>query len=223
MHFAAGQPSCCSMQFAMETLDPAERYKLLVNTITPRPIAWVVTRDEQGRCNAAPYSFFNAMGGTPPLVAIGMAADAQRAGTGDKDSLRAIRETGEFTVALVDEAHAEAMNLTAVNAPPGEDELVLAGLQTAPAARISAPLIASAPVQFECKVWQLVETAPHSAIVIGEVLVTHIADQFLSEEDGKLRIDNPAMQLIGRTYAAGEYVRNSAPLHMDRKSWPLAE
>ncbi|GAA0267370.1 flavin reductase family protein [Alteraurantiacibacter aestuarii] len=209
------------MQFTMDDLGPAERYKLLVNTITPRPIAWVLTRDGQGRCNAAPYSFFNAMGGTPPLLAIGMAPDSQRPGVSEKDSLRAIRETGEFAVALVDEAHAQAMNVTAINAPPGEDELALAKLPTMPATCISAPLIADAPAQFECRLWKLVETGPGAAIVIGEVLVTHIADRFLGDEDGRLRIDNPAMKLIGRTYAAGEYVRNSDPLHMDRKVWPL--
>lgn len=209
------------MQFLMDQITPAERYKLLVNTITPRPIAWVVTVDAQGRRNAAPFSFFNAMGGTPPLVCIGMAADGNRPGVTEKDSLRAIRETGEFAIALVGEPQAEAMNLTAINAPPGTDELALAGLATAPAARIAAPLIAQAPVNFECRLWQLIETGVASAIVIGEVLVTHIADRFLGEEQGRLRIDTPAMQLIGRTYAAGEYVRNAAPLHMDRKSWPL--
>ncbi|AKH43103.1 flavin reductase (DIM6/NTAB) family NADH-FMN oxidoreductase RutF [Altererythrobacter atlanticus] len=211
------------MQFVMEELDPAERYKLLVNTITPRPIAWVVTRDAQGQNNAAPYSFFNAMGGTPPLLAIGMAADNQREGGTDKDSLRAIRETGEFAVALVDEAHAEAMNLTACAAPPGVDELKLAGLECRPAARIAAPLIADAPVQFECRLWKLVETGPHSAIVIGEVLVTHIIDSVVGREDGKLRIDNPALKLIGRTFGAGGYVRNSGHLQIDRLRWPLEE
>ncbi|MEO5707614.1 MAG: flavin reductase family protein [Alteraurantiacibacter sp.] len=213
------------MQFTMDSLTPAERYKLLVNTITPRPIAWVVTQDRDGRRNAAPYSFFNAMGGTPPLVCIGMAPDGQRPGVAVKDSLRVIRETGEFSIALVGEPQADAMNLTAVAAPPGTDELALAGLATTPATRIAAPLIAGAPVNFECRVWQLIETgtasAPGSAIVIGEVLVTHIDDRFLGDEDGRLRIDTPAMHLIGRTYAAGEYVRNAAPLHMTRLTWPL--
>lgn len=207
----------------MDELDPATRYKLLVNTVTPRPIAWVLTRDGEGRNNAAPYSFFNAMGGTPPLLAIGMAADGQREGIAEKDSLRVIRERGEFAVALVSEAQAEAMNVTAVDAPPGVDELALAGIEVAAAHKVDAPLVAGAPVQFECRLWKLVETGPHSAIVIGEVLVTHIEDRYLSDEDGRLRIDNPAMGLIGRTYAAGEYVRNSAPLTMERRSWPLAD
>lgn len=207
------------MQFDMDSLSPAERYKLLVNTITPRPIAWVLTQDGEGRHNAAPYSFFNTMGGTPPLVAIGMVADAQRDGIASKDSLRAIRARHEFAIALVDEAHAEAMSLTAADAPPGIDELDLAGLATLPAARIAAPLLASAPVQFECRLWQFVETAPGAGIVIGEVLVTHIQDRFLSEEEGRLRIDNPAMKLIGRTYGAGWYVRNSDRLRIERLRW----
>ncbi len=207
------------MQFAMNELDPATRYKLLVNTITPRPIAWVLTRDAQGRNNAAPYSFFNAMGGSPPLVAIGMAADGQREGEEEKDSLANIRASGEFAVALVGEAQAEAMNVTAADAPAGTDELALAGLEALDAAQVNAPLIAGAPVNFECRVWKLVETGPHSAIVIGEVLVAHIGDAFVGEEDGKLRIDNPAMKLVGRTYAAGEYVKTDSPLHMDRLSW----
>ena len=209
------------MHYTMSELDPATRYKLLVNTITPRPIAWVLTRDGAGRRNAAPYSFFNAMGGTPPLVAIGMSSDGQREGVAAKDSLRVIRETGEFAVALVDEDHAAAMNVTATDAPPNVDELTLAGLTAAAAMRIAAPLLADAPVQFECRLWQFIETAPDAGIVLGEVLVTHIADRFLGEEHGRLRIDNPAMKLIGRTYGAGWYVRNSDRLQMDRLSWPI--
>ena len=47
-------------------------YKLLVATIGPRPIAWVTTQDVDGTVNAAPFSFFNAMSGNPPVVAIGI-------------------------------------------------------------------------------------------------------------------------------------------------------
>lgn len=207
------------MQFTMDTLDPATRYKLLVNTITPRPIAWVLTQDSDGIRNAAPFSFFNAMGGTPPLLAIGFAPDQQRDGVGDKDSLTNIRAMGEFAVALVGEPQAEAMNICATDAPPEVSEFDVAGLEAIPATRVAAPLLKGAPVQFECRLWQFIETAPHSGIVLGEVLVTHIEDRFVGEEHGRLRIDNPAMQLVGRTYGGGEYVRNAAPLKLDRVPW----
>ena len=209
------------MQFDMDTLTPPERYKLLVNTIIPRPIAWVVTCDAQGRRNAAPYSFFNAMAADPALVVLGIGGDNIREGELQKDSLRAIRETGEFTIALVCAADAEKMVLTATDAPAGVDELALAGIETRPASKIAPPLIASSPVNFECRLWQFVETHPGGGIVLGEILAMHIDERVLGEEDGKLRIDAPAMNLIGRAHGAGWYWRGSDPIKIDRKSWPV--
>jgi flavin reductase (DIM6/NTAB) family NADH-FMN oxidoreductase RutF len=211
------------MRYDMSALAPPERYKLMVNTITPRPIAWVVTIDAQGRRNAAPFSFFNAMVAEPPLVVLGISPDSARPGVGMKDTLRAIKETGEFTVSLVHEANLEAMNLTATNAPPGVDEIALTDLECAESTHVAPPYIASAPAAFECKLWQLIEPAPNAGIVIGEVLAMHIEDRLLGEEGGRLRIDNPAMKLVGRTYGAGWYVGNADSRQLDRKAWPLDE
>ena len=209
------------MFFDFADISPAERYKLMVNTITPRPIAWVVTVDGQGRRNAAPYSFFNAMMARPPIVAIGMAPDLMREGEKEKDSLRAIRETGEFTVALVCEDDAQAMNLTATEAPAGVDELDLAHITTRPAEKITPPLIATAPVNLECRLFQLVEPAKNAAIVLGEVVAMHVDDRFVYEEGGKLRIDAPAMHLIARQHGLGGYIRTQDGFEIKRKSWPL--
>lgn len=209
------------MRYDMAELAPPERYKLMVNTITPRPIAWVVTIDGGGRRNAAPFSFFNAMVAEPPLVVLGISPDGARPGEGMKDTLRAIKETGEFTVSLVSEAQLAAMNTTAINAPPGTDELELAGLETEPSIHVAPPRICGAPVAFECRLWQLIEPAPNAGIALGEVLAMHVDDRLLGEEDGRLRIDNPAMKLVGRTYGAGWYVRNSDAVQVDRKAWPL--
>ena len=211
------------MLFDFAEISPAERYKLMVNTVTPRPIAWVVTLDKDGRRNCAPFSFFNAMGGTPPLVCIGMAADGQRDGVAEKDSLRAIRETGEFTVALVNEDDAEAMNITATEAPRGVDELELAGVVTRPSEKVRAPLIASAPVAYECKLFQLVEPAKNAAVVLGEIVAMHVDDRYVSHENGKLRIDTPAMHLIARQHGAGGYIRSRDRFEMKRRTWPLAD
>ena len=61
------------MLFDMAEIAPRDRYKLMVATVVPRPVAWVVTQDAQGGLNAAPYSFFNAVSGDPPIVAVSMA------------------------------------------------------------------------------------------------------------------------------------------------------
>ena len=205
------------MYYDMSALSPADRYRLIVNTVTPRPIAWTVTRGKDGICNAAPHSFFNALADDPPLVVLGLMAHHIRGG--DKDTARIIRETGEFTIALVAEADGAKMNLTAADAPPGVDELEFANIDTRPATKIAVPLIASAPVNFECRVWQILDPSPRSCVVLGEIVAMHIADQFISA-DGR-RIDAPAMQLIGRQHGSGHYVRNSDSFEIRRVGWPL--
>lgn len=209
------------MFFAMESLSPPERYRLLVNTVTPRPIAWTVTLDAAGTPNCAPHSFFNVLGHRPPIVALGLMPDPKT--MGDKDTARNIKATGEFTIAMVSEADAQAMNLTAIDAPAEIDELALGKIATRPATLVKPPLIASAPATMECRVYQIIETAPGNTIVLGEVLALHIDDAFLSGEGAHVRIDNQAMKLIGRTHgaAAGHYVRNSDSFEIVRPTWPL--
>jgi flavin reductase (DIM6/NTAB) family NADH-FMN oxidoreductase RutF len=104
------------MLFDFAAISPKERYKLLVSTVTPRPIAWVVSQSLDGRLNAAPFSFFNAFSGEPPVV--GMGISSHEPGR-PKDTRRNIRETRQFVVNLVSEEAAEAMNVTAIEFEAG--------------------------------------------------------------------------------------------------------
>ena len=207
------------MHWDMAALSPADRYRLIVNTVTPRPIAWVVTQGPAGTRNCAPHSFFNALSDDPPLVVLGLMAHHTRGG--DKDTARLIRETGEFTIALVSEADGPAMNLTAADAPPGVDEIAYAGIATCASLHVAPPLIASAPVSFECRTFQIIDPSPRSTIVLGEILAIHIADEFLDGDPARVRIDTPAMRLIGRQHGSGHYVRNTDSFEMGRLGWPL--
>ncbi|HKX07794.1 MAG TPA: flavin reductase, partial [Stellaceae bacterium] len=78
------------MEFDFATLPPKDRYRLLIGSVVPRPIALVTTRDEEGVPNAAPFSFFNCFSHDPPIVALGMEL---RAEGGLKDTVRIIRAT----------------------------------------------------------------------------------------------------------------------------------
>ncbi len=215
---AGGAAKRSTMLFDFTAMAPADRYRLLVATVTPRPIAWTVTRDAQGTVNAAPHSFFNALGDDPPLVVLGLMAHHARGG--DKDTARIIRETGEFTIALVSEAQAAAMNVTAADAPPGVDELAAAGVATRPASKIAPPLIVDAPVNFECKVWQIIDASARSIVVLGEIVAMHVADEFLSGPPDRPRVDTPAMGLIARQHGSGWYLRNTDSFEMPRLNWP---
>ena len=187
------------MQFDFETLPAENRYKLLTATVTPRPIAWVTTCSAKGEINAAPYSFFNVMGHTPPTVAIGLLPSA----------------TGEFVINLVSETMAEAMNQTCVAAPHGVDELQLAGLEGIASDAVKPPRIAGAPVAMECRVLSSMVTGPAQTIVIGTVVRMHIADQFVMDAD-RCHVDTPALQLIGRMHGSGWYTRSQDLFQLDR-------
>lgn len=202
------------MLFEMETMPSQDCYKLLTATVTPRPIAWITTLSARGHLNAAPYSFFNVMGHEPPTVAVGLLNGGGRF----KDTAANILETGEFVVNLVGEANAEAMNVTAVDAPVEVDELALAGLQTVCSTAVKPPRIEAAPVSFECRSLTSVVTGPHQMVVIGQVVRAHIADQFI-QDIRRCHIDTPGLRLVARMHGSGWYARSTDLFQMNRPMW----
>jgi flavin reductase (DIM6/NTAB) family NADH-FMN oxidoreductase RutF len=201
------------MRFDMRELDLGARYKIVNSTITPRPIAWIVTRGENGVVNAAPYSFFNACGVEPPMVMLGLLKDMK---TGlYKDTATNIAATGEFTVNLVSEADVETMNMSSVDAPRDVSEVDYAGIETVPSETIAPPRIATAPVSFECRKLEMLDVGRLQSVVIGEIVMAHIQDEFIANPE-KLYLDTPAMKLVGRTHGAGWYARTSDQFSIER-------
>lgn len=187
-------------------------YKLLVATICPRPIAWVTTQDIDGTLNAAPFSFFNAVSGNPPVVAFGIGGR----GPGDvKDTGGNIRRTGEFVVNLVSYKLAEQMNITAIDFPKSVNELAEAGLATAPSLRVKPPRIAEAPVSMECERLVIVDVGIDRAVVLGKVVAFHVQDDCVLDKE-RCYIDTPKLDLIGRMHGRGWYVRTTDLFDMPR-------
>ncbi|MFN7190491.1 MAG: flavin reductase family protein, partial [Rhodospirillales bacterium] len=180
---------------------PAVRYKLLVGSVVPRPIALVTTIDAAGNVNAAPYSFFNVLSHDPAVVALGI---ERRPDGRSKDTVRNIDLNGEFVVNLVDEAMGPGMNICAADVEPGIDELVLAGFDTAPSLKVRPPRIAQAPVALECRILQDVRLGADNkrAILLGEVLALRIREDLVDPAND--RVDTARMALIGRL-AASDY------------------
>lgn len=200
------------MLFDMESLGPQDTYKLLVATVVPRPIAWVVTQDPEGRLNAAPFSFFNAMSGHPPVVCFGIGGRAP----GDaKDTGWNIRRTGQFVVNLVSEETAEAMNITAIDFGPEVNELAEAGLTTIASLKVKPPRIAESPVAMECERLAIVEVGVDRSIVLGRVVAMHVRDDCVLDPR-KCYIDTPKLNLIGRMHGRGWYARTTDRFEMPR-------
>jgi flavin reductase (DIM6/NTAB) family NADH-FMN oxidoreductase RutF len=209
------------MLFDFAELPAQARYKLLASTVTPRPIAWVVTRSAAGAVNAAPFSFFNVLAGDPPTVGISI---GNRAPGQPKDTLANIQETGEFVVNLVSRDNAEAMNKTATEFPPGVDELAMAGLTRLPSVKITPPRIAESPVAFECKLFQTIPLGPGNTLVLGHVVAMHVRDDAVLDALNSY-IDTPKLDLIGRMQGAGGYTTTREQFQIPRltpEDWDAA-
>ena len=169
------------MHFDLAAIPANEAYKLLVSTVVPRPIALATTVDANGRVNAAPFSFFNAVSSVPPVVVLGISPGDPDAPPSDgyKDTERNIRDTGEFVVNLVDEAIAERMNVCAVDFPNTVGELEHADLHPIPSVGVRPPRIAESPVSFECKRITGLSLGPRSTLEVGRVIHIHIRDDLV--------------------------------------------
>jgi flavin reductase (DIM6/NTAB) family NADH-FMN oxidoreductase RutF len=164
--------------------------------IGPRPVGWISTIGRNGGANLAPYSFFNAFCYKPPIIGF--------ASVGAKDSLRNARETGEFVWNLTTRRIAEQMNATCATVSYETDEFELAGLTKGASRMVVPPRVAQSPVNFECKVTDIVQLKDHrgvparSWLVLGEVVAVHILRALL--QDG-----------VFDTFGAGIVLRAGGP------------
>lgn len=191
------------MEWSVTDLAERDLYKLLVNTVLPRPIALVTTVNAQGHANAAPFSFFNVFSHAPPLVVLGIEG-RDLGDTPMKDTMRNIRATGTFVVNLVDRALVDAMQVCAIDFPGDVDEIAAAGLETAPGSKVAAPRLTASPVQLECReTVSLSLGTRHRNLVVGEIQHIHIRDGAVNE---RLHVDIDKLDLVGRLHGADWYV-----------------
>jgi flavin reductase (DIM6/NTAB) family NADH-FMN oxidoreductase RutF len=191
----------------VSTADVMTVYRALVGIVSPRPIAWVTTVDNDGRVNLAPFSFFNAFGANPPVVVF---SPVLRRDGSKKDTLQNLNAVNEFVLNAAVEDLAEKMNATATELPPGQSEADHAGLTLMPSTMVRPPRVAESPVHMECKVHQIMSIGdgPIAAnLVIGEVLLIHIADHVLDERGA---VDPRKLRTIARL--GGDFYCRSADL-----------
>ncbi len=189
-----------------------DAYAILSGLVTPRPIALTTTLDLDGNLNAAPFSFFNVLGDSPPIVGL---CPGDRSPGVPKDTARNIRLTHEFVVNLVDEALAERMNLCAKPLPPGVNELEFAGLTALPSTSIKPPRIAESPASLECRCHSIIEIGDNR-LIIGEVLRVHVREGLFDPQTWTIK---PGLyHPIGRMQAPNWYARTQDMFEMIRPS-----
>ncbi|HRJ50976.1 MAG: flavin reductase family protein [Phycisphaeraceae bacterium] len=189
------------MELSPDMLCQADRYKLLIGCVVPRPIALVSTVSRAGALNAAPFSFFNGVGSDPMML---LFCPANKPDGGEKDTLRnaapeAEGGVGEFVVNIVGRPLAERMAACAEPLGHGESEFSLSGLTAEPSRVVVAPRVAEAAVCFECRTDRVIRTNPGRPaggnVVIGLVVHVRVRDGIL---DDRFRADPALIDAVGR-------------------------
>jgi flavin reductase (DIM6/NTAB) family NADH-FMN oxidoreductase RutF len=176
---------------ALDALSPRDRYKLLIGSVIPRPIAFVTTLHESGLVNAAPFSQFIIIAANPGLLGFSVGIERGRV----KDTLINVRRTGELVINTVPEELAGQVQLCADHEAPGESELALVGLSPVPSEKVAPPRIGESLIQFECKLERIVEFdgSPNS-LVVGRVVLMHARQGLIKD----YKIDPAALRMLGR-------------------------
>lgn len=206
------------MEIHPENLEARNRYKLLIGSIVPRPIAFVSTVSPEGAHNLAPYSFFTGVGSNPMtlLFCPGTLSDGS-----DKDTLRNCLPpeeggVGQFVVNLAVESYAREMSAAAETLPYGESEFELTGLTPVASSSVRPARLAESPVSFECETVQVLRTNPGQPasgnVVFGRVVCVHVDDALVNE---RFHIDAAQLQAIGRMGGL-EYCRTRDRFEMPR-------
>ena len=184
------------MMMDPKDLAPAALYRFMTGVVVPRPIAFVSTVGAGGRFNAAPFSYFNAITSRPPLIGFSIGA---REG-GPKDTLRNLREAGDFVVNVVSEPLLAHAVHAAGDWPEDVSEFEITGLTPVPSARVKSPRVGESPVSLECRLEREIALG-EAVFVVGEIVYAHVDESVLTEGRVDIAKLRPAGRLGGDGYS----------------------
>ncbi len=189
-----------------------DNYKLLSGSVIPRPIAFITSKNKEGIVNAAPFSFFNVVTATPPLISVSV---GRREGNTVKHTAQNILENEEFVVHIVDESYMEDMNQTSGTYDKDVSEVDQTNLSLVQSEKVDVPGISEARVRMECKLHRNIPLGGDAEngcdLLIGEVVMFHFDEAVY--QDGK--VDAKALDAIGRL-AGSEYAKLGKKISIPR-------
>ena len=183
-------------RFLPEQLSIPEIHGHLLGAVGPRPIAFASTIDKDGNHNLAPFSFFNVFSANPPIMVFSPARSGRTNET--KDTYNNIKEHPECVINIVNFDIVHQMSLASSPYAPGVSEFEKAGFTPFASEKVKPMRVAESPVQFECKVNEVVELGTEGGagnLVICEVVAYHIREDLLTDQN---KIDQHKIDLVSR-------------------------
>jgi flavin reductase (DIM6/NTAB) family NADH-FMN oxidoreductase RutF len=194
------------------TLSPNRVYFTLIQTVIPRPIAWVLSENADASCNLAPFSYFNAVCSDPPLlmISIGKKTDGS-----SKDTRSNILERNAFVVHIAHSELVAQVNASSAELPAGISELEQLGLGTTPFGTFRLPRLRDCRVAFACERYQVMEVG-EQAIIFGRVLNAYVDDAIATlDAKGRLQVDAQLLEPLSRL-GGDQYARLGEVLTLPR-------
>ena len=184
-------------------LSTSQAYSLMSQTLTPRPIAWVLSDNGDGGYNLAPFSYFNAVCSDPPLVmiSIGLQPDGSK-----KDTLVNIEERDHFVIHIASTEQLPALNQTAMTLPHGFSEIEYTDIELVNSENFSLPVIEGCPIAYLCHCYEIQEIGNnHQALVFGQIDMAFLRDDVVTQDEkGRLTILAKKVDALARL-GASEY------------------
>jgi len=198
----------------LDELNPAQTYFQMIQTLIPRPIAWVLSENAGGSYNLAPFSYFTAVCAEPPLVMISL---GHKPDGSLKDTRVNIEQRGDFVIHIAHREMLEAMNASSATLAAGVSEVDQLGLETTAFAGSRLPRLADARVAYACERYEIREIGPgKQSLIFG--LVTHIyLDDAIVDisPEGRIKVDAGKLDPIARL-GASEYATLSEVVSLKR-------
>ena len=195
-----------------KTIDPnnlstGEIHKILLSSVTPRPIALASTVDSNGNVNLSPFSYFNVFSAAPPVLIFSPANRVTD--NSQKDTLGNVNETKEVVINLVDKNIVEPTSLSSVYYEKGVDEFIKSGLTKISSTKVSPPRVLESPISFECKVNDIISLGSGGGagnLIICEIIMIHVNNELLDPHGD---IDPLKLELVARM--GGNYYLDIKP------------
>ncbi len=192
------------MYFDLSQLTPGQVYVRMIQTLIPRPIAWVLSENADGGFNLAPFSYFNAVCSDPPLIMLSL---GKKPDGSPKDTRVNIERRSRFVIHIAHKEQAEALTASSATLPAGDSELERLGLETVPFEDFGLPRLADCRVAYACERYRIEEIGgtPQS-LILGLVKAIYVDDAVTREDDkGRIQVDAKGIDPLGRL-GADQYI-----------------
>lgn len=185
------------MTIDYSTQKPNQIYHLMASSVIPRPIAWIVTHNEDNTLNLAPFSYFTPLGSNPAtlVVSIGHKANGEI-----KDTLRNLRRTNQCTICIASPAFMNDLHQSSAPMEYGNSECEKLGIKMKTINESFPPIVEGVPTAFFCKYHSTVELDGKTIPTIVEIKEQYLDENAVSEKEGRYAIDFEPLMRIAREY-----------------------